>query len=307
MCDTPFKTPLPYRSKPSSSDSEESAFSDGGSSGSTSDISIVTLYDDLYRLFKRQLDVKEKLQDAMYIFAEETQLLWLQWKMSNEECERFQNLLDSRISEFSELERNLLRARNMLDEEKKKRKAAEMERDESKAQISKVFKVLLKDNKNQLAEETREQLANLHPGNKNWCDPNQLSAIQEINTTGSILSDFSYSRSEDDLDSSRCLKTGKTWKKMRSSNEGMQEPASKKRRSSSNKVVEIGAADTVRATTTVTMSKEGPITATSIIESVPKSNEIEKIDIRQNIPPANLIFDSWARQGKIVFIYILFK
>lgn len=298
MASTPFKTPQPYRWKSNNSDSEESVFSDGTSTGTTGDISIVTLYDDLYRMFKRQLDDKDKIYDAMYISAEETKLLWLQWKVAMEECERLQNLLESRTSDVSELERNLIRARNMLDEEKKKRKIAEMERDECKAQISKVFKALLKDNKNQLAAETREQLASIHPGRKSWGDPNQLSAINEVNTTGSILSDFSYSRSEDDLDSSRCLKTGKTWKKLKPTGDNANEPALKKRRSSSNKVVEIGSTDTVRATTTVTVSKEGPITATSIIESVPTQDGGDRREMKASFPPVNLVLDSWAKQGK---------
>lgn len=298
MSNTPFKTPQPYRWKSNTSDSEESVTSEGAAStGSTNDISIVTLYDDLYRMFRKQLDDKDKIQDAMYICAEETKILWLQWKVAMEECERLQSLLESKTSDVSELERNLIRARNMLDEEKKKRKMAEMERDECKAQISKVFKALLKDNKNQLAEETKEQLFSIHPGRKSWGDPNHLSAINEINTTGSILSDFSYSRSEDDLDSSRCLKSGKTWKKMKHANgEPAQEPALKKRRSSSNKAIEIGPTDTVRATTTVTVSKEGPITATSIIESVPKSEGDN--EMKPNFP-VNLVLDTWAKQGRV--------
>lgn len=299
MCDTPFKTPLSHRTKSNNSDSEES------SDGSNGDISIVTQYDDLYRLFKQQLGAKDKIYDAMYLFSKETKLLWQQWKLSSEQCERLQGLLDAKVSDVSELEHNLIRARNMIDDEKKKRKLAEKERDECKTQINMVFKVLLKDNRNQLAEETREQLASLHPGRKSWGDPNQLSAIREVNTTDSILSDFSYSRSEDDLDSSKCLKTGKTWKKMRVSSEGVQEPATKKRRSSGNKAVEIGPADTVRATTTVTVSKEGPITATSIIESIPKLLENEQNEKRESVPPAHLVFDSWARQGKIFITFIL--
>lgn len=94
-----------------------------------------------------------------------------------------------------------------------------------------------------------------------------LSAIKEVNTTGSLLSDFSYSRSEDDIDKS-ILENGLTWKKHRPSTGG--EPAMKKRRSSSSKAVEISHSDTVRATTTVVVPKEGPITATSVIESLPQ-------------------------------------
>jgi hypothetical protein len=94
--------------------------------------------------------------------------------------------------------------------------------------------------------------------------------IFSLYCAGSILSDFSYSRSEDDLDGS-VMQAGKAWKKHRPSTGGVPEPAPKKRRSSGAKAVEIGPSDTVRATTTLTMCKDGPITATSIIESVPKT------------------------------------
>lgn len=55
---------------------------------------------------------------------------------------------------------------------------------------------------------------------------------------GSILSDFSYSRSEDDLDCST-MHANKPWKKHRPSSEGIAEPAPKKQRSSTHKVVEV--------------------------------------------------------------------
>lgn len=105
-------------------------------------------------------------------------------------------------------------------------------------QIRKVKELLLKDNRNPLPEETRQKLAFL---NQDCVATNgnivQLSAIQEVNTTGSLLSDFSYSRSEDDLDSS--LIHGKTWKKHRPSGGIIEEPAPKKRRSSGNHIIEV--------------------------------------------------------------------
>lgn len=42
---------------------------------------------------------------------------------------------------------------------------------------------------------------------------------------------------------------------------------------------QIGAVDTVRTTTTVTVHKKGPITATSIIESIPNSNNQAENDL----------------------------
>lgn len=70
--------------------------------------------------------------------------------------------------------------------------------------------------------------------NTNGYNP-PLSAIQEVNTTGSLLSDFSYSRSEDDLDMS-AVHGNKAWKKHRKSTDHPAEPAPKKRRSSTHAV-----------------------------------------------------------------------
>ncbi|KAJ8946085.1 hypothetical protein NQ314_008985 [Rhamnusium bicolor] len=317
--DIPFKTPLPFHTPKSNgcmytpnkemtdkSDSEESTnSSDIGSAytGSSSDLTIVALFDDLMRLMKQRRD--EKVEDSFIIFADNMKMMWSQWQVTVMECRRLQSLLDLRTQEFSEMERNLMLARKLLDQEKKKTRQAEQERDEFEIQIAKVQTLLFKDNRTKLADETREQFAFLNKGPRNSGDPNtHLSAIQEVNSTGSILSDFSYSRSEDDLDSSKCFQTGREWRKHRASaSAAPTEPAVKKRRSSSNKVVEIGATDTVRATTTVTVTKEGPITATSIIESVPKSNihsdppTSSDYGIPQPSAPVNLIFESWNREG----------
>lgn len=54
---------------------------------------------------------------------------------------------------------------------------------------------------------------------------------------GSLLSDLSYSRSEDDLDVS-ILQGGKTWKKHRPSTD-FAAPPPKKRKSADAKVVEV--------------------------------------------------------------------
>lgn len=98
--------------------------------------------------------------------------------------------------------------------------------------------MLLKDNRTRLPEETRQKLAFLNQdGFGNNGNIVQLSAIQEVNTTGSLLSDFSYSRSEDDLDSS--VVHGKTWKKHRPSGGIIDEPVAKKPRSSGNHIVEV--------------------------------------------------------------------
>ncbi|KAG5892671.1 hypothetical protein JTB14_004869 [Gonioctena quinquepunctata] len=291
MCDNPFKPPLrPFRTPKSTSDSDESTTSEGGTSnaGSIGDLTIVALYDEFKRLIDQKLDDKDRLLDSFLNFAEETKLLQMEWKNALAACHRLQNVLNDKISENNELFNNLHNARDLLDAERKKRKNVENELAFLERKIDHFCTDLIKDHRNKLVDETREKIRALNSIRTMWTDPDRSSAIREVNTTGSILSDFSFSRSEDDLDSSRSLKTGREWNKRQPFSDKNAEPALKKRRSSSNKVVDIGPNETI--TTTLTVTKDDPITATSIIESVPK------IDREGNIAPSNLVFESWARQ-----------
>jgi hypothetical protein len=67
-----------------------------------------------------------------------------------------------------------------------------------------------------------------------------MSSAKHVCVSGSLLSDLSYSRSEDDLDSTltRC---GKDWKKHRPSlTAGDDPPSAKRRRSAVEKTIEVG-------------------------------------------------------------------
>nr|XP_023015499.1 rac GTPase-activating protein 1-like [Leptinotarsa decemlineata] len=287
----PFKTPLSaLHVARCTSDSEESSASDYGSStgGSNGELTIVALYDEYKRLIDQKLEDKFRMVESYLNFAEETKLMHLELKKALTECQRLQNVLNDKVLENTELQKSLCNARGLLDAEKKKRKHVEQELESLEHKIGAFCNELTRDQRNKIADETREQIRNLHSGRLIWSDLDRLSAIREVNTTGSILSDFSFSRSEDDLDSSRSLRPGREWNKRQPTSD-KNEPAKKKRRSGSNKVVEIGESETVKATTTLTLSKNGPITATSIIESVPKTEEA-------NLAPPNLVFESWARQ-----------
>ncbi|XP_056648608.1 rac GTPase-activating protein 1-like [Diorhabda sublineata] len=291
MCDTPFK-PYPHKkAKLTNSDSEQSVISDTGSTnsdqGSTGDLTIVACYDELIRLYQQKIEDRDTLHESFYNFAEQTHLLYEEWRKKIAECDRLRTEIDEKNEELNEYNRRLKSARKLLDEETRKRKISDNECAVLKHQIAKFCNSLVKDGRNKLADDTKQQISNLYSGRMSFGDAERLSAIKEVNSTGSILSDFSYSRSEDDLDSSR---VSKEWKRQRS--DEPEEPTSKKRKSST-KAVEIGNADTVRATTTLTINKDGPITATSIIESIPKSEE----DLAPVVPP-NLVFESWDQQDK---------
>lgn len=96
----------------------------------------------------------------------------------------------------------------------------------------------------------------------------RLKTITELDSTGTLLSDLScFSKSEDDLDTSMILQQSKKkreWKEHRPSGE-----YSAKKRRSTVKTTDLNSSDRIIATTTVTMPKDGNITASSIIETVP--------------------------------------
>ncbi|XP_060520879.1 rac GTPase-activating protein 1 isoform X2 [Cylas formicarius] len=301
MCDTPFKTPLSHTrnlitpNQVETSDSEESVASldsEGSSAGSSNDLSLVAMFDDLMRLMRHQRG--HKMEDALLSFLLDLQMLFKKYKEVINDCNRLQNVLDLKVQENSELEIRLKKSRQILDEQKKQTQRVIRQNQNLQEQLEQVREILFKDNKMNIIEEAKEKLLFL----------NQVPSIADP-YGGSMLSDFSISRSEDDLDVSRHFGTGKEWKKHKPSEMGDPEPATKKRRSS-NKVIEIGRNDIVRATTMVTVNNKGPISATSVIESIPKAKEnIDPImtpdegigSTAPSAPLSHLIFESWARQG----------
>ncbi|GJQ77209.1 hypothetical protein Trydic_g14879 [Trypoxylus dichotomus] len=300
-----------YAPKSEHSDSEESTASTGSSDPACtatpsmrSDLSIVAQFDDIIRLYKQRPN--QMVEKIFCSVVEQTKGMCEQWRVAIDESRRLQIELDKRNHELSDLENKLTVARKLLDQEKKNTRKVEEQRDIFEEQIVKVRDVLNKDFKNKITDETREKLRFLNIQRCSNYDQNingkmspPLSAIPEVNSTGSLLSDFSYSVSEDDLDTTSA-KYAKAWKKHRSSSDNAGEPAIKKRRSAENKVVEISNKETVRATTTLTVAKNGPITATSVIESVPKDMKHPSNNNTPNvhhqkplIPSGNLIYDLW--------------
>ncbi|XP_017771675.1 PREDICTED: rac GTPase-activating protein 1-like [Nicrophorus vespilloides] len=278
-----FKTPITeyYTPRSEMSDSEESTNSCGDyvPSNGGRELSLVAEYDEIVRLLKTQRN--DEVEDAFLDFTRQAEDMAKQLKIAAQECHRLQQQLDLKIHESSDLESKLNHARKMIDQEKRYSRKVEDERDYLEEQISRVKEFLHRDGR--LGEDARQKLSFLNTVAAPCWDPNsshqgqRLSAINEVNTTGSLLSDFSYSKSEDDLDVS-ALHAGKGWKKHRPSMDQLPEPAQKKRRSSNNKVVEITNADSIRATTTLTVPKHGPITATSIIQTIPNQKEKDNVD-----------------------------
>lgn len=300
------------------SDSDESVSSvpEFCPSGSSSDanLSIIAEYDEISRFVRTLKSQYTYLEKSYSEFVDNTKVLYQSFQTSREECMRLQERLDAMTRENSDLEGKLALARKFLDKEKRNTKSAEKERDILEMQIAQMKEFLIsnKEARRIIPEDTLGKLAFLETDRIDQEQAPHLSCIPEINSTGSILSDFSYSKSEDDLDSSKIL-GGKVWKKARPSVDLISDqPAPKKRRSSGHKVVEISTNDTVRATTTLMMPKHGPITATSVIEAVPSASAHHNAyapsapppettphrvgSHPQPIVPSDMIFQSWNRK-----------
>ncbi|XP_018323283.1 rac GTPase-activating protein 1 isoform X2 [Agrilus planipennis] len=257
-----FTTKSRY-AKSENSDSEQSNHSESD----CNDLTIVAEFDELMRLVKQKRN--DEIEDSLIIYVQSTQNIVERLVKIETECSRLRQELDMKIQGFSDLESKLSGARMMLDKERQKTKKALYDKDALEQQLKQIKDMLCKDNRKCLADDTRQKLIYLSNLNHEHFEAGErgfpdLSAIPEGNTTGSLLSEFSYSRSGGDDDP----KDTSGWD-YRASMGHNDEPAAKKRRSSSHKVVEINTVDKVKATTTLTVPRKGPITATSIIEAIP--------------------------------------
>ncbi|XP_049819173.1 rac GTPase-activating protein 1 [Aethina tumida] len=305
MSHTPFKTPYPYtpkhqnytpaREKEYKSDSEEST-SSAGDFAYNADLSIVAVFDDLMRMIK--LKRHDEVENIFLSFAENVKDVWQNWQDALNECRRLNEVVDNKIKEINDLESSLKLARKMFDKQKNIADEAQLDKLKLEHNLLKVQDIFNEiTHQRALPNETKEKVDNiteqinyLREADRNLMGiAGNLSAIKEINSTGSLLSDLNYTKSEDDLDENSLYGP---WKKHRPSTDGVAEPAQKKRRSSGNRVIEVNAKDTVRATTTLTVEKNGPITATSIIESIPDGRQAQ---VYPSAPPADLVFESWAK------------
>ncbi|CAG2066425.1 unnamed protein product, partial [Timema podura] len=174
------------------------------------------------------------------------------WLQSVREVDKLKQALEKSQSDVSALESRLRVARRYLDDEKKRRRLIESERESLEKQLELVRDVVLQGKAKFLNEETKEKLAFLNNTSvrsrrSNGADGNsryetggqRLDTISEgMDSTVSILSDLSYSRSEDDLDLS-LLRAGKQWRRYRHSNNKDDSPSVKRAKRASNKSIEV--------------------------------------------------------------------
>lgn len=142
----------------------------------------------------------------------------LQWQATTQEAQRLQRELDKSLQVQADLETKLFHARRLLEMESKARRAAEAERDVIDKKMSQVCDFLRTDR--DINDETRSKLAFLDMSSrKRKSKSNKFIEEKygnEINSTGSFLSDLSVTQSEDDfLDVN--VGHAKQWKKHRPS------------------------------------------------------------------------------------------
>lgn len=237
---------------------DESDFERPGPSGvSDSDVSnpnelsLVARFDDLVAYY--WYFIKRNPSRVFLNFIKMQENCHAEWQKSIDECKRLQSELDKANHDIGDFTNKLSHARKLLDQERKIRRRAEEERNSFEKQMAMARDLLFNDQqKTRLPDETREKLAFLNNTSiRSSLDGghggmgafgSRLNTINEINSnemnsTGSLLSDLSYSRSEDDLDTS-AIHSGRQWVKHRPAPIA-EEPTPKKRRSSSGKVVEV--------------------------------------------------------------------
>lgn len=220
---------------------------------------------------------------------EECRLKWLQ---AENDLKKSVIVAEEAKKEKSILEGKLVLARKLIDQEKSLRKQAEERCELMVRQLQMVKELLFTDNNRQTLEETKEKLKFLNTNTKYSCDgnANRLNRISELDSTESVISDLSYSRSEEELDISYSNRP--RFRKHRPSLPHEFPVAAKRSRHSSNtfKQVEINTKDSdterVIATTTVAVELNGNITASSQIETIPTSTTAASSSV---IPPIRAV------------------
>lgn len=247
------------------------------------ELSLLATFDDLRRCDDVLIDGIAEIEFRNFLQYHNE--MRVQWANTTQEAQRLQRELDKALQSMADLETKLFHARRLLEMESKARKTAETERDVIDRKMAQVCDFLRNDN--DIKDETRNKIAMLNASNRRSRRRSNKYIEEkygnEINSTGSFLSDLSVTQSEDDfLDGNF---TGKHWKKHRPSYDAAVGDTSGKRsrrsgRKSLNKSqtngnhLEVNATDKVIATTRVSIPQnDGPIEATSTIEAIPQMQE----------------------------------
>lgn len=177
-------------------------------------LSHLASFDDLCRCM--QVFTDGSAEEELLRVLQVQEKLRMDCIIATSEAERTQKELDASLQSMADLETKLFHARRLLEIENKARRKAEEERDLIERKMLAVVDVL--QNENNLKNETKDKLAcaiDTFPRKRKSIRTRIDKYGNEINTTGSFLSDLSLSYSEDDLFESRLSKGA--WHKHRPS------------------------------------------------------------------------------------------
>ncbi|XP_068633365.1 rac GTPase-activating protein 1 [Battus philenor] len=218
-------------------------------------LSLVAQFDDINRLNSVLND--GAAEECFLAFIKQVEWLRSQWEASQAEAVRLQKELDEAHRIITKSEAKFAHVRKMLDGEKREKNIYLKKYNEQSKLLDMARDLLFNDNRAKLNDETLQKLAFLN-GTAQQDHNAKLSGVPELNSTGTLLSEMSYSRSEDDLDLS-LASTRRSWVQRGGWAAREQPPATKKRRSSASsatKTMELqGGKVLATATTTLTLER----------------------------------------------------
>lgn len=264
-----------------------------------STLSTIATFDDIRRCIHVLTDGTAEEEFLKVLKLQEA--FRLECLSGTREAQRIQKELDASLQNMADLETKLFHARRLLEMESKARREAEHDRDQMEKKIIAVAELLR--NERDINEETKDKLAFLNTFHqkkrKSMNTHIEEKFGNDINSTGSFLSDLSLTQSEDDfLD----VRGSKAWQKHRPSlpkntapfvggkrsrlSTGTPKAPTPQRRSGINNTnanmnsnskhtLEIGVNEKICATTKVSIPQDGSgaIRAESTIEAIPVTAE----------------------------------
>nr|XP_032517354.1 rac GTPase-activating protein 1-like [Danaus plexippus plexippus] len=216
-------------------------------------LSLVAQFDDINRLNSVLNDGTS--EECFLAFVKQMEWVRTQWATAEAEARRLQTELDEALNKLEKWEAKFAHVRKLLDGEKRERNVVMKKYNELSKLLDMARDLLFNDNRAKLNNETLQKLAFLN-GTAQQDHNAKLNGVPELNSTGTLLSEMSYSRSEDDLDLS-LASTRRSW--VQRGGWAARPDAPKKRRSSTSsatKTVELhGGKVLATATTTLTLER----------------------------------------------------
>uniref|UniRef100_A0A0A9W1E4 Rac GTPase-activating protein 1 n=1 Tax=Lygus hesperus TaxID=30085 RepID=A0A0A9W1E4_LYGHE len=217
-------------------------------------------FDRMIKEVRQVLDAGPRLVENFMHAIDIIEELHVKLEGKDDEVQCLENKLTKANENLTVLEQKLNGARKRFDEEKEKNRKLEDDLKTYLEQIE-VVRGVLNDRNIGLPESTMARLSFIQSCGD--YDRDRLDTIEEAETTGSVITDLSYTREEDELLNDSPVQRSKKRPLLEKENEDPN-----KRRKSTFKSFEVKNGERLVATTTVTVEPNGPLTATSIIENV---------------------------------------